>query len=43
MTALLAALVDALVDRLYHLLDRLGVAAVLWLCGSPDRPWDPEA
>ena len=46
MTALLElldALLGSLVDRLYHLLDRVAVAGVLWLCGSPDRPWDAEA
>ena len=42
MTAL-TALLDRLVDRLYLLLDRLAVAAALWLCGGPDQPWDPEA
>lgn len=40
---LLAALLEALVGGLNHLLDRVAVAAVLWFCGSPDQPWSAEA
>ena len=36
------ALLDGFVDWLYHVLDRLAVAAVLWLCGAPDQPWNPD-
>lgn len=39
----MTALIDAFCDWLYHVLDRIGVAAVLWLCGSPDQPWSAEA
>lgn len=35
-------MLDAICSWITHLLERLFLAALLWLHGGPDKPWNKE-